>query len=326
MFTNNKVTQLLGIQYPIIEGGMAHIGDGQLAAAVTNAGGLGQVAVSGFSPKKFQEEINIATSLTKGSLGVNIPISNFFNTKDYFSVIEQEKDKIKAVSLSSGDPRPHIPVLKEMGFRVLVVVGSVQHALKAEEAGADIVICEGFEAGGRNSPLELTLFSLIPAIEDKLSIPVVAAGGISSGKGILGALALGAEGVQIGTRFIATIESRAHDSYKQELVLSNEESTTVVERSIGGINRVIKSEFVEKIKQVEEDQSSFQELYPYINGQRNRMAAIDGILSEGWVHAGQGTALISNVDTTKNVIDEMVQKTVEAFEQMEEKMKAITNK
>lgn len=191
-------------------------------------------------------------------------------------------------------------------MKVMVVVGTVKHAKNAEKAGADLVICEGFEAGGRNSPYELTLFSLIPQIRRAVSIPVVAAGGISSGAGILAALSLGADGVQIGTRFIATKECIAHESYKQLLVHAKDSDTIILERSIGGTNRVIKSDYVDQILKLEKQGITFQDLFPYINGYKNKLGAIQGNLAEGWVHAGQSVGLIDSILSVNELFDQIL--------------------
>lgn len=302
----NRVKDLLDVEFPIIEGGMAFVGDGKLAAAVSNAGGFGQVAASGHGIKGFESQIEIAASLTEKPFGVNVPISRMTLDHPYFKIIHLHKDKIKAVSLGAGDPRPFIAPLKSWGIRVMVVGGTVRHAINAEKYDADLFICEGFEAGGRNSPSELTLFSLIPQVEKAISIPVVAAGGISNGKGVLAAIALGAEGVQIGTRFIASHESPAHNAYKQKLVEAKDVDTIVLERSIGGINRVIKTKLPEEILELEKTLASFEQLYPYINGLRNRAAAIEGNLEEGWLHSGQSVGLIKSVESVESIINEIV--------------------
>lgn len=306
--SQNRVCAILQTKYPIIEGGMAYVGNGALAAAVSNAGGFGQVAVSGRTPEDFEFQINISASLTNKPFGVNVPISGYFTHNPYFEIIEKYKDHIHAISLASGDPRPYIPYFKEMGLKILVLVGSVKHALNAGKAGADIVICEGFEAGGRNSPYELTLFGLVPQVSKAINIPVVAAGGIATGRGVIAAMALGAEGVQMGTRFIATQECEAHENYKQFIVDSKDDSTTVVERSVGRVNRVIKNSYVQQIQEIESsNQLTPEQIYPYISGSKNRIAALEGRIDDGWVHAGQSVGLIGSIDSVGNVIKEIVQ-------------------
>ncbi|MFC4767762.1 NAD(P)H-dependent flavin oxidoreductase [Effusibacillus consociatus] len=303
----NRVSEILQVQFPIIEGGMAYVGNGELAAAVSNGGGFGQVAISGRTPEGFEEQIKIAISLTDKPFGVNIPISGYFTYNPYFDVVQKYKNHIHAISLASGDPRPYIPYFKGMGLKVMVLVGSVKHAINAEKAGADIVICEGFEAGGRNSPYELTLFGLVPQISKVVTIPVVAAGGIATGRGVIAAMALGAEGVQMGTRFIATTECQAHDHYKNLLVDAKDDSTVVVERSVGRVSRVLKSPYVNKVIELERKNPAPEELYPFISGQRNRLAALEGNVEEGWIHAGQSVGMITSVIPAAEVIQQIVQ-------------------
>ncbi|MGJ9383154.1 NAD(P)H-dependent flavin oxidoreductase [Salipaludibacillus sp. CF4.18] len=323
LLKRNRVTKLLDIRYPIIEGGMAQIGDGNLAAAISNEGGLGQIAISGLSPKQLRQEIELAVSKTPFPIGVNIPISGHFSYNEYFDVIKENKGQISAVSLSSGDPRSYIPFFKELGMKVMVVVGTVKHAKNAEIAGADLVICEGFEAGGRNSPYELTLFCLIPQISKAVSIPVVAAGGISSGSGMLAALVLGADGVQIGTRFIATKECSAHESYKQLLVNSKDSDTIIMERSIGGVNRVVRSNYVDHVLQLEKRALTFEELFPFINGYKNKLGAKLGNLEEGWVHAGQSVGLIDSIVSVENLFIQLMNELKQSYQSLSQNVEQL---
>ncbi|OMP67295.1 NAD(P)H-dependent flavin oxidoreductase [Domibacillus epiphyticus] len=302
----NRVLEVLGISYPIIEGGMAFIGDGKLAAAVSNSGGFGQVAAAGHGAKEFERQIEVAASLTDKPFGVNIPIGRMTIDHPYFHIIKAHKRKIKAVSLGAGDPRPFISALKEWGLKVMTVGGTVKHAIHAERYGADLFICEGFEAGGRNSPYELTLFSLLPQVAKAVQLPIAAAGGISNAQGVLAALALGAEGVQIGTRFIASHESPAHMEYKTKLVEAKDMDTIVLERSIGRVNRVIRTNIADEILELEKETPSFEQLYPHINGLRNKAAAIDGNLNEGWLHSGQSAGLIDSVESVQDIIEDIV--------------------
>jgi enoyl-[acyl-carrier protein] reductase II len=303
----NRVCEILQIRYPIIEGGMAFVGNGELAAAVSNAGGFGQIGTSGRTVENFEEQVELAVKKTTLPFGVNIPISGYSSLDPYIQVIEKHKDKIYAVSLASGDPRPYIPFFKEMGMKILVLIGSVKHALNAEKAGADIVICEGFEAGGRNSPYELTLFGMIPQISKAVQVPVIAAGGIATGAGVMAAMTLGAEGVQMGTRFIATKECQAHENYKKLLVESKDFDTMILERSVGRVNRVIKNPYVQEVAQLERKNISPEELYPYISGKSNRIAAIEGRLEEGWVHAGQSVGMIQSVGTVEEEMGKIIE-------------------
>ncbi|HJV44536.1 MAG TPA: nitronate monooxygenase [Bacillota bacterium] len=300
--SSNRICQLLNIEFPILEGGLAYIGNGALAAAVSNGGGLGVIGSAGRSAEGLADQIRIACELTDKPLGVNLPLSEHRDSSDYVQVILDNKDRIKAISLSAGNPRPLIPVFKEAGFVVMVLTSTVVHSVKAEQAGADLVICEGFEAGGHNGPAELTLFSLIPQVAKAVSIPVVAAGGISDGRGIAAAMLLGADGVQLGTRFIATQECEAHPDYKQLLVEASDDATVVIERSIGRVTRVLKGPFVDKILEIEKTRPTIEELLPYIRGNNNKIAAIDGHLQEGWLNCGQSVGLIHEIDSAAEVV------------------------
>lgn len=298
----NRISAILNIPYPIIEGGMAYIGDGTLAAAVSNAGGFGQVAAAGHTPKEFKRQIELASSLTDKPFGVNVPISRITMDHEYFSIIYEHRHLLKAVSLGAGDPRPFIEPLKKWGLKVIAVGGTVKHAINAKAFGADIFVCEGFEAGGRNSPHELTLFSLLPQVKKAVDLPIVAAGGIVDAQGIVAAFSLGAEGVQMGTRFIASKESPAHDHYKNKLVEAGDVDTIVLERSIGRVNRVIRDKLPEQVLMLEKGSPSFEELYPYINGLRNKAAAVEGNLEQGWLHTGQAAGLIDSISSVEDIM------------------------
>lgn len=298
----NRVCELLGIQYPIIEGGLAYVGNGALAAAVSNGGGFGQVGTAGRSPENFKEQIRIASESTDKPFGVNLPISQHSDNTPYIEAILEVKDKITAVSLSAGNPKSLVPLFKQAGLKVMIMTASVNHSLKAQELGADLVICEGYEAGGHNSPLELTTFSLIPQVSRAVQIPVVAAGGIADGRGVVAAFALGAEAVQMGTRFVATKECEAHDNYKRALVEAEDHATVVLERSIGSVMRVLKSPFAETVVEFEKTQPTVEQLLPYIRGANNRIAAIEGKVEEGWVNCGQIVGLIDSIESATDVV------------------------
>ncbi|GAX88451.1 NAD(P)H-dependent flavin oxidoreductase [Effusibacillus lacus] len=298
----NRVCELLGIQYPIIQGGLAYVGNGALAAAVSNGGGFGQVGTAGRSPENFKEQVRIAAESTDKPFGVNLPVSEHSDNTPYIEAILEVKDKLTAISLSAGNPKPLVPLFKQAGLKIMIMTASVKHALKAQELGADLVICEGFEAGGHNSPLEMTLFSLIPQVSRELQVPVVAAGGIANGQGVVAAFALGAEGVQLGTLFVATKECEAHDNYKKLLIEAKDDATMVMERSIGRVTRVLKSPFAQKILEFEKTRPTVEELLPYILGRNNRVAAIEGRIEEGWMNCGQGVGLIDTIDSAADVV------------------------
>ncbi|WP_134698541.1 nitronate monooxygenase family protein [Ammoniphilus sp. YIM 78166] len=302
----NRICEMLGIEYPIIQGGLAYVGNGTLAAAVSNGGGLGVVGSAGRSVEDFRRQIQIAAEATDKPFGVNLPISEHSDNTGYVQAILDHKEHIAAVSISAGNPKPYIPIFKEAGLTVMVLTSTVTHSLKAEQAGADLVVCEGFEAGGHNGPAEMTLFSLIPQVSKAVRIPVIAAGGIADGRGILAAMVLGAEGVQLGTRFVATLECQAHEAYKQALVNSHDDATVVMERSIGRVTRVLKGAFVDQILSLEKTSPSIEEMLPYIRGVNNRVAAIEGNLEDGWLNCGQGVGLIQSIESATDIVKTLV--------------------
>ncbi|MHB1419469.1 MAG: NAD(P)H-dependent flavin oxidoreductase [Bacillota bacterium] len=301
---HSRLTEILGCKYPIIEGGMVYVGNGRLAAAVSEAGCFGQIGAGGMSNERLRAEIREAKSLTDKPFGVNVPLGMSGNPEEQFKIIIEEG--VKVVTLAAGNPAPLIKPLKEQGLKIIVVVGAVRHALKASTIGADIIVAEGFEAGGHNSPTELTTFALIPQVSSSVDIPVVAAGGVMNGRGLVAALALGAAGVQIGTRFVATQESPAHENYKQALINGNDESTVVVERRFGLVTRVLKGVYASKILEVESNASSIEELLPYISGEKCRVASLEGQLEEGYAYSGQGVGLIKNIPTVKELVESMI--------------------
>lgn len=308
-----RLLDLLGVEFPIVEGGMAYIGDGRLAAAVSNAGAFGQVGSAGRSLEDFEEQIRATIELTNKPFGVNLPIGEHSDPRERVEMILKYKKHIRAVSISAGNPRPFIPVFKEAGLPVMVVISTAMHGAKAAQSGADILIAEGTEAGGHDGPAELTTFALIPQVTRAVSVPVVAAGGVADGRGLVAALALGAAGVQLGTRLVATVESCAHENYKQSLVAAKGEDTTMMERSIGRVTRVLKSPYVDEVLAFEKQQPSVDELYPYIKGEKNRIGALEGDLAAGFAYSGQGCGLIDSIPTVQEVITAMVKEARETM-------------
>jgi len=293
---HNRLFKLLNCTYPIIEGGLAYVGNGLLAAAVSAGGGFGQVGSGGRTPVDFAREITLATTATKNPIGVNVPISEHRDPSAYMEVIAAHADQLQAVSLSAGNPRPFVQRLHDLGLVVMTLASTPEQAQKAEAAGADIVICEGTEAGGHNGPAELTTMTLIPQVVRVVNIPVIAAGGLVDGPTIAAAFALGAEGVQLGTRFVATLECQAHVAYKKALVEASASDTRVMERSFGRITRVLKSPFVDAIlEQEQRTPGSFNDLFPFISGRNNATAALEGKLDEGWLNCGQSTGAITDI-------------------------------
>lgn len=305
--TTNRICEILDIKYPVIEGGMAYIGNGSLAAAVSNGGGLGQIGSAGRSVENFEEQILIAHNLTDKPFGVNLPISEHKDNQPYIDIIEKYKNKIKAISISSGNPIPFIELFKNFGLKTMVLVSQVKHAVKAEKSGADIIVCEGYEAGGHNGGAELTTFALVPQITKAVKIPVVAAGGITNGEGLVAALSLGADGVQIGTRFVASIECEAHENYKKLLLESLDDSTVILTRKIGGVIRVISNDFVKKAQQKEKEEQTVEAVLSFARGINNKRAAVEGDIENGWVSAGQGVGLINEILSAESIVKNIIQ-------------------
>src|SRR5699024_2029677 len=246
---SNRICKMLKINFPIIQGGMGNISNATLTAAVSEAGGLGTIGSGTMTPEKVREIIVETKQKTDKPFAVNIAINVSPYTDRLMETVIEER--VPVVSLSAGNPAPYIPVLQENGIKVLAIVAAVKHAEKAAEAGADALVAEGFEAAGINSNLELTTMTLIPQIAKRVTIPVIAAGGIGDGHGLAAALMLGAEGVQMGTRFIATQEAPFHENYKNAVIDASDTATNIIGRSVGQTRRVITNEYAEAIKEQE---------------------------------------------------------------------------
>nr|WP_263326611.1 nitronate monooxygenase [Neobacillus sp. Marseille-Q6967] len=317
---NNRICEILGIQYPIIQGGLAYVGNGHLAAAVSEGGGFGQIGSAGRTPKGFEEEILIAREYTNKPLGVNIPIRGYEDNNVYLEVVNKHKNLIQGVSLGGGNPRPLIPYIQEMGLKTLVMTSTVKQALNVEKLGADIVICEGYEAGGNNGAAELTTLVLTQQVAEAISIPVVSAGGISNGRSMISVMILGAEGIQMGTRFVATTECEAHQNYKKKIVEAKDEDTIIMSRNIGGPRRVLKNTYSLHTQKLESHNHPVEELLPYLRGVHNKRAAIDGDVEGGFMGAGQVSGLIHDVVSATQVVKQVIeeaQNVVETFKSVQ---------
>ncbi len=300
-----RVTELLGITYPIIQGGLANLAYSELASAVSNAGGLGQITATSLpSAEHLREEIRKTKALTDRPFGVNIAISQHKSVDDFIDVVLEEG--VAAISLTGGNPEPILRRLENSPVKKLVLVGAVRQAQKAESLGADAVMAVGQEGGGHIGRGDTGTIVLIPRVVESVQIPVIASGGIADGRGLLAAFALGAEGIEMGTRFVATKECIAHAAYKEALVRGQETDTIVIKRTIGAPGRVLPSPWVEKILEEERKGTTMEKLRPYISGKRNRHAAIDGHMDEGFAWAGQSMGLIQNVPTVAELFDEMI--------------------
>lgn len=291
MNIKNRITELFGIQYPIIQAGMVWVSGWKLASAVSNCGGLGLIGAGSMKPELLHEHIKKCRATTSKPFGVNIPLLRK-DIEDLIDVVIEEK--IKIVFSSAGHPGKFIDRFKKNNMIVAHVVPSVKYGLKAESVGCDAVVGEGVEAGGHNGIDEITTFTLIPQLADSLKIPVIAAGGIADGKGILAAFVLGAEGVQIGTRFAATTESSAHENYKRKIVEARDNDTILVLKKIG-MTRIIKNEFSRLAEQAERIGSSEEELKILLGQKRERLGIFEGNETEGMLEAGQSSGLINEI-------------------------------
>ncbi len=304
-----RITEMLGIEYPIIQGGMQWLSVAELVSAVSEAGGLGLITAASFpDPEDLRDEIQKTKTLTQKPFGVNISMLPVLMegdiTKRYVKVIVEEK--IPVVETSGRNPEPLIPALKEGGVKIFHKVPAVRFARKAESVGADAVTIVGFECGGHPGMDDVTSMILIPRAAENLDIPVIAGGGIADSRGFMAALALGAEAVVMGTRFLATKECPAHANFKEWLVEAQETDTMMIERSIRNAVRVIRNETAEKVLEMEEKGATLDELIVYISGKVNREAWMSGDLDGATIACGQNVGLIHDVKTVKEVIDDIV--------------------
>ncbi len=300
----NDLCKLLSIKYPIIQGGMGNISNSQLTAAVSEAGGLGTIGCGTMTPLQVEKIILETKEKTRNRFAVNIPITVSPYTDELIELVI--KHEIPVVSLSAGNPAPYIPLFHANNIQVIAIVASVKHAQKAEAAGADVLVAEGFEAAGINSSLELTTFTLIPQISQHVSIPVLAAGGIADGKGLAAALMLGAAGVQLGTRLIATKEAPFHADYKQRLVEAADNETVILGRSVGQVRRVLKSAYARQIIEQERAGLPLEKYREMTSEDYHINGAIRGDGENGFMNSGQVAGLIADIPSVKELLDGMV--------------------
>ncbi len=299
------LTETLGIRYPIIQGGLAYLARAELAAAVSNAGGLGQITATTIDggPQQLAAEMGHYRALARGPFAVNFAIGHH-PIEDILDVAVAEGAPV--ISLTGGNPAPYVDRAKRGGARLMVLVAGVRAAKKAESLGADVVIAVGQEGGGHIGRDDVGTFVLTRRVVESVSIPVVASGGVADGLGLLAGLALGASGVEMGTRLVATEECMAHRQYKQALVEAQEADTRIIERSLGRPGRVLPSRHVKTILDVEQAGSAMEEILPLVSGEVNRGAAVEGRLDEGFVWAGQASGLINDIPTVKVLIERML--------------------
>ena len=303
-----RVTEMLGIEHPIFMGGMAWVGLADLVAAVSNAGGLGIIGSANFDDGEgLRQEIRKVRKLTNEPFGVNItrlPAVHEFPWQQFLDVVIEEK--VTMIESSGSSPEPFIDRLKTANIKVIQKVGSVKHARSAERIGCDAVFTLGFEGAGHPTMEDVTMLNLLPRMVDSVKIPVIACGGIADHRQFLAALALGAEGVMMGTRFVATKESLAHPNVKKALTEAKETDTVIIQRSIGTQTRVLKNKPAEKTLEMEARGASLEDLLTVISGKLGRSAMVNGDVDAGIIGCGQGVGLIYEVLSVKEVIDNMV--------------------
>jgi len=302
-----RVTEILNIQYPIIQGGLAYLAYSELAAAVSNAGGLGQItAMSLPNPDQLREEIRKVKQLTAKPFGVNFAIGQHGRPfADFLQVAIDEQ--VPVVTMTGGNPAPIFEQLKGTPIKKLVLVAAKRQAVKAEELGADAVMVVGQEGGGHLGRDDVGTMVLIPQVVEAVSIPVIASGGIGDGRGLMAALSLGAEGIEMGTRFIATKECvHANDVYKRALVNGAEADTVVIKRSLGMPARALANTWTDKIIELEKEGSTYEDIKDFISGTANKRYIYDGSINEGFAWAGQVMGLIKDVPTVAELFKRMI--------------------
>ncbi|MFZ4680522.1 MAG: NAD(P)H-dependent flavin oxidoreductase [Flavobacterium sp.] len=299
----NKITQLFNIKYPIIQGGMIWNSGYKLASAVSNAGGLGLIGAGSMYPEVLREHIQKCKKATDKPFGVNVPML-YPNIEEIIQIIIEEE--VKIVFTSAGNPKTWTSYLKENGITVVHVVSSSKFALKAQEAGVDAVVAEGFEAGGHNGREETTTFTLIPMVKEQINIPLIAAGGIATGRGMLAAMVLGADGVQMGSRFAASFESSAHDNFKKTIIETKEGDTQLTLKELAPV-RLIKNKFYNDIQELYSTCPSIEDLKVLLGRARAKKGMFEGDLVEGELEIGQIAGLIHNIKSVESIINEVIQ-------------------
>jgi enoyl-[acyl-carrier protein] reductase II len=296
------IKNLFNIKYPIIQGGMVWVSGWKLASAVSNAGGLGLIGAGSMYPDILQEHIQKCKKATDKPFGVNVPM--LYPQVDELMDIIVEED-VKIVFTSAGNPKTWTSFLKEKGITVVHVVSSVKFAIKAEAAGVDAIVCEGFEAGGHNGREETTTFTLIPMVKESITIPVIAAGGIGNGRGMLAAMVLGADGVQIGSRFAASKESSAHVNFKQKIIDVKDGDTHLTLKELAPV-RLIKNKFYREIQALYKENPTKEELIGLLGRARAKKGIFEGDLDNGELEIGQIAGIINEISSSKEILEEII--------------------
>ncbi|MBZ0202400.1 MAG: nitronate monooxygenase [Ignavibacteria bacterium] len=302
-----RITELFGIKYPIIQAGMIWTSGWRLASAASEHGCLGLIGAGSMKPELLREHIQKLRNYFKEKsiskpFGVNIPLIRGDVDELIKTVIEE---KVEIVFSSAGNPKPHSKLLKLSGIKLVHVVASVKHALKAQDAGCDAVVAEGFEAGGHNGLDEITTMSLVPQVVDALTIPVIAAGGIADGRQIAAAFALGAEGVQIGTRFAASVEASSSNAFKNKIIEAADDSTRLVLKKLNPV-RLFKNKFALDVIKAETEGASAEELEEILGRKREMKGIFEGDLDEGELEMGQSSGLVNEIKPVSEIIQKLL--------------------
>ena len=298
----NKITELFKIKYPIIQAGMIWNSGWKLASAVSNSGGLGLLGAGSMYPDVLRQHIQKCKKATSHPFGVNVPML-YPNIEEIIQIIIEQG--VKIVFTSAGNPKIHTERLKENGIKVAHVISSVKFAEKAQEAGVDAVVAEGFEAGGHNGREETTTFTLIPMVKEKIQIPLIAAGGIATGKGMLAAMVLGADGVQIGSRFVASEESSAHINFKNKVIEAKDGDTLLTLKELAPV-RLLKNKFSNDVLELYKSNPSKQDLIDLLGRARAKRGMFEGDLEDGELEIGQIIGLINKIQPASKIVKEII--------------------
>jgi len=310
----NRIKKLFNIRYPIIQAGMVWCSGWRLASAVSNAGGMGLIGSGSMSPEVLEQHIRKCKEATDQPFGVNVPLL-YPHREAIFDILIREK--IKIIFTSAGNPALWTSFLKEQGMTVVHVVANVKSAKKCEEAGADAIVAEGFEAGGHDGKEETTTLTLVPQIRKTVAIPLIAAGGIATGRGMLAAFALGAEGVQIGTRFVVAEESSAHPAFKKRILEAKDGDTSLVMKRIVPV-RLLRNKFSEEIRELETRGAKSEELIKLLGKGRAMRGMFEGDLEEGELEIGQASAMVDRIMPAAAIIEEIMREFNEAKQELTE--------
>lgn len=298
----NKITQLFGIKYPIVQGGMVWASGWRLASAVSNAGGLGLIGAGSMYPEVLEEHIMKCKEATDKPFGVNIPMLYPDIEKLMDIIVEQG---VKIVFTSAGNPKTWTKFLQEKGITVVHVVSSVKFALKAQEAGVDAIVAEGFEAGGHNGRDETTTMVLIPSVKERITVPLIAAGGIATGRAMLAAMVLGADGVQVGSRFVASPEASSHELFKKRVVDAKEGDTQLTLKELAPV-RLLKNKFFQDVQKAYGNGASVEELKVLLGRARAKRGMFEGDMEEGELEIGQVSGLIHDIKPAADIVTDLM--------------------